>query len=101
MRNNVFVILTALLVLSVVISAIILYRDAVELAYVDGLVESESQAGDLAPDFSALLLTGETFTLSEHRGMVVVLNFWATWCGPCVEKMPLHRLYPRNMMAVL
>jgi len=41
-----------------------------------------------APDFSVQLLSGETFTLSDHRGTVVVLDFWTTWCGFCVAKMP-------------
>ena len=50
--------------------------------------EDELQEEVLAPDFSITLLTGEEFTLSDHRGSVVVLSFWATWCSFCVEKMP-------------
>ncbi len=41
-----------------------------------------------APDFSLDSVTGETITLSGFRGRVVVLNFWATWCGPCKIVMP-------------
>ena len=43
---------------------------------------------DLAPDFTLTALDGSSFTLSEHRGEVVVLNFWATWCIPCLAEMP-------------
>lgn len=41
-----------------------------------------------APDFAARTLEGERFRLSDERGRVVVLNVWATWCGPCRFEMP-------------
>lgn len=43
--------------------------------------------GTAAPDFT-VQDTDRKVTLSEFHGQVVVLNFWATWCGPCVEEMP-------------
>lgn len=44
--------------------------------------------GTTAPDFTAVTLDGKQWQLSEHRGSVVVLNFWASWCGPCVTEAP-------------
>ncbi|GAB4521294.1 MAG: hypothetical protein OHK0046_32490 [Anaerolineae bacterium] len=47
-----------------------------------------------APDFTLTTFEGETFTLSEQRGQVVVLNFWGSWCAPCRAEAPdLQRVY--------
>ena len=50
--------------------------------------------GELAPNFQLPDLNGRLVTLSDFRGKVVLLNFWATWCGPCRVEMPtMEQLY--------
>ena len=44
-------------------------------------------AGDVAPDFTVQMLDGSRITLSDLRGKVVLINFWATWCPPCRQEM--------------
>lgn len=53
--------------------------------------------GDICPDFTVPLIgSDESFTLSEQRGRIVVINFWATWCGPCVKELPHFETLAEN-----
>ena len=63
------------------------------------------QVGDEAPNFTLRDLAGNVVSLSQLRGKVVLLNFWATWCGPCRVEMPameqLYRTLPRREFEIL
>jgi len=53
-----------------------------------------------APDFTLRTLDGPNLRLQEQRGRVVMINFWATWCGPCRQEMPhLNKLYDKYRAA--
>ena len=61
--------------------------------------------GEAAPDFTATTVEGSPWSLSQSKGRLTLLNFWATWCAPCRDEMPdlqeLHRLHSERGLDVI
>lgn len=59
--------------------------------------DKDSQKVALAPEFTLSDLNGKAVNLSDFKGKIVILNFWTTWCPPCIEEMPeMQRFYEKN-----
>ena len=62
-------------------------------------VASRPSKGSPAPDFRLMDMHGKAVSLSDFQGKVVLLNFWATWCGPCRIEMPAMEALYRSMQS--
>ena len=58
-----------------------------EIGKLEEAIKAEKEWGD-APDFTLPELAGNSLTLSDFKGKVIILNFWATWCPPCRMEIP-------------
>ncbi|HVN55357.1 MAG TPA: TlpA disulfide reductase family protein [Anaerolineaceae bacterium] len=93
--------------IGVLLSAIVFWTSS--LGLFQGQPTTPGQAdtpliGARAPEFTLLTLNGEQVQLAHFRGKPVMLNFWATWCNPCKEEMPLIQAAasrPGNNLIVL
>jgi peroxiredoxin len=88
-----------LLVAAILIMVDHYYETPVTLADVQlppGVDTEKSEVGFKAPAFTVRNLKGHRVQLADHKGKVVILNLWATWCGPCRVEMPgMENLYRR------
>ncbi len=71
---------------------------AVALLFASG-TKAAPKVGTPAAEFHIVLLNGIRVSLSDLRGQIVLLNFWATWCAPCRKELPLLDLYYRKQQA--
>ncbi|MDQ6700309.1 MAG: TlpA family protein disulfide reductase [Acidobacteriota bacterium] len=58
--------------------------------------ENLINVGDTAPDFSIVADNGQTISAGNFGGKVLVLNFWATWCPPCIQELPSLNAFSRR-----
>jgi peroxiredoxin len=68
---------------------------AAALAAAPRVAQATPKVGKPAPGFHATTFSGETYDAKDFAGDVLILNFWATWCGPCRRELPLLNSYYR------
>lgn len=85
--------------------SLVIFAGAFAMVWLQSSKYEPLTVGKVAPDFELPDLTEQEVRLSDYRGKVVFLNFWATWCKPCKEEMPsmevLYRQFKDDGLVVL
>ena len=64
--------------------------------FLAGYPSTSAATQSLAPNFTLRDINGDSYNLYEHRGEIIILNFWATWCGPCTAELPHLNAIDKN-----